>query len=330
MKRLLGIFTGMVLVVAMGGCGVQRIANPQYEHSHLQTDSTITLDFATPLTLTELQDYARRHQLLIDELRFEYPEFTAGFRFDGRGLAETSDLLLAEHRRFLTFMNTHSDSQLDVPRAVFAQRLDELDRVGLKIPTIVAHLPTARAQSLPSVRVRTDPTQQSGPTTSLTRYPPVPSSINHPSQMWAPYGGTSDVNKSRSYQTFIFNDLSKLGSFFATYEHETHLWDKSFANQTGYWSSNMPAAYLDCGNGSDASVDNFAVGTFAANKLRTYTWYWTYIGLTGVGQSAGASTVTIWAQRGYLYGGSCWNVITQEHAGPLAKHGAPGGMSWQF
>lgn len=322
--------TIMSLVIAFAaGCSQSPVA-VDTKSVPSSSDSTVNLIFDTPRSIDEVSAFSRTNSLNILEMRLQRHNYVAGYRIDGQDPSVVARTFAEEHRKFLMMLMKHDEPEYAQLRSAAMSELATLSATSLRISSITVEGTSNMVKDLPQVRLSELPISADSPGPAVepsTLKPTVePNSVGHPSLMWAPYGGTSEVNKSYSYQRFIFNDLSKLGSGMATYEHETHIWDKSYANQTGYWVSNMPNAYLDCGNND--SVDNFAVGTFTANQLRTYTWYYAYIGL--VGQSSASSTVSIWAQRGTRWGWSCWYVTSNEHAGPLATHYAGGGMSWQF
>lgn len=147
-------------------------------------------------------------------------------------------------------------------------------------------------------------------------------------ESWAPYAGGSDVQQTYTYQTFYFNNISNYGSA-DTYEHETQVYDKNFANYAGYWSSNMPSAYYD--TPFLDSIDNFTVGTFNAASLQTYTQYYTYMSLSA--GSASSATVRIKGQKGHRYPSWCystWCVYADATTGSMASFNAPSGMSWEY
>lgn len=338
MRKHMLYFTIAALFVigpfVLSGCGekttVSSVTGPviNTEAESAPSDSTTFLNVATPMTLAEVGQYAQQHGLKVLEVRMQWPGYVVGFQLNGRDPATAAETFAQEHRKFLMVLMSKTDTAHAPQRKTAIAELSRMDNIPLRISSMTVEGAATHLQHLPGVAVSQHPLSTDDPGPRVDPHPlkriVEPHSLYH--QSWAPYTGTSEVNRSYSYQWFMFNDLSKLGSSMATYEHETHVWDKNYANQTGYWASNMPNAYLDCGNFE--SVDNFAVGTFTANQLRTYVWYYTYIGLYG--QSSSSSTVSIWAQRGTRWSWSCWNVYSNEHAGPLTTHGTGGGICWQF
>ncbi|MEK7637699.1 MAG: hypothetical protein AAB402_04960 [Patescibacteria group bacterium] len=328
---LLMATVGLALVVSVQGCGKStQTTAPNVVKATAPADSVLTLVFDTPGTISELTQFARDNNLKILELRIKRPEYVAGFRLDGRDLTTAGEVFASEHRKFLNLMLSQKAPEMATMRSAAMSELSTLSAATIKTQAVTVQATSAMVKDLPMVRVveqQLTPDNPGFPVNSESLKRRVePNSIYHPSQMWASYGGSSEVNKSYSYQTFIFNSVSKFWPYDATYEHETHIIDKNYANQTGYWSSNLPYAYLDCGNFD--SVDNFAVGSMLANQIRPYVWYYAYIGLYG--QSAPSSTVTIFAQVGQRYAWSCWYIWSRETAGPLIRHYTGGGISWQF
>lgn len=142
---------------------------------------------------------------------------------------------------------------------------------------------------------------------------------------WAPYKGTSKVDKSYSYQTFYFDNTAindfKSYSGWVGYEHETQVYDVNFADYRGkYWGSNMPYAYLDStALEPNPSIDNFTIGTTRPEEMTVATRYWTYVPFNS--GTASTATVRIKGQLGYTPFAWCdslaWCVIY-----PLATTGS--------
>lgn len=337
MKKLFAVFVlaliGLLAMVGLQGCGVKKptaLESAGAMSTMASTDSTVNLILDSPKTMEEVGHFAREHQLEVLEVRFQRPGYVVGFRLDGQDPVTMAKVFSEEHRKYLMLLRSRTEPDLSSQRAAAISELMTLNAITLRVSSVTIEGLASQVKNLAGVTMSVQPLSADNPGPSVNpssiRRVVEPNSVNHPSQMWAPYGGTSEVNKSYSYQRFIFNDVSKLGSSLAAYEHETLISDKNYADQTGYWASNLPNPYLDCGNTD--SVDNFAVGSFTANQIRTYTWYYTYIGL--VGQSSPSSLVKIWAERGTNWTWSCWTVTSNEHAGLLVTHYAGGGISWQF
>lgn len=329
--RLAVALVALPMLAPLAGCSKDNLVSPVVTTEQVSTDSTVSLVLDSPLTLAEAGAFTRVNNLVPLEVRLERPGYVSGYILNGKTLEDADAELTNEHRKFLMFLSSHNEPEFATQRAAAVLELSRLRIGSLRINAITVTGTTTRVKGISGARVSSMPlsTNDPGPAVNPATLKPrvEPNSINHPAQMWAPYGGSSEVNKSYTYQRFVFNSVSAFWPSDATYEHETHIWDKSYANKTGYWVTNLPYAYLDCGNQTD-SVDNFAVGSYLANQIRPYVWYYTYIGLTG--QSSSSSTVTVFAQRGQRYGWNCWLVWSRESAGPLIRHVAPSGISWQF
>jgi hypothetical protein len=147
------------------------------------------------------------------------------------------------------------------------------------------------------------------------------SSLSH--EYWAPYSGTSRVSSTFTFQTFYFN---RSFSIFTdpTYEQETQIYNSSYANYAGYWSSNLPRAYYD--TPFLDTMDNFTVGSADAKAIQTYTQYWTYMSLTR--QSATSATLKVRGQLGVRYPSWCywtWCVYAAQttYPGQLTQYTLP-------
>jgi hypothetical protein len=147
----------------------------------------------------------------------------------------------------------------------------------------------------------------------------VPASYYHES--WAPYRGTSKVTQGQSFQTFYFNKVSAFGST-STYEHETQVYDKAFADYDRYWSSNLPNAYFD--TPFLDKIDNFTVGTSRASKLENSKQYYTHVALRK--GSVSSAKVIIKGQLGRrdpTWCDSPWCVWPSATTGSLVTFTAP-------
>ena len=149
-------------------------------------------------------------------------------------------------------------------------------------------------------------------------------------ESWAPYYGTSKVTQSQTHQTFYFDYVGGFGST-ATYEHETQVYDKNFANYANFWSSNLPSAYYD--TPFSDSIDNFTIGSAQASSLSTYTYYYTHMAL--VGGSVSSATVRIKGQRGHRSPSWCystWCIYADATTSSMLTFTAPNpsGTSWTY
>lgn len=329
--KFLVLMAALVVAIAfVAGCGKNPVGPDTHEPNSVSTSDSVTyLNFVNPMTMSEVGQYVRQNRLEILEVRLQRPGYVAGFKLEGQTPEQAAETFAMEHRKFLMMLSSRTESEMANERAAAVSELSRLSSSSLRVSMMTVSGTPNRFRQLPNVKVMATPLSTSNPGPVVNpisvKTQVQPNSLYH--QSWAPYGGTSEVNKSYSYQRFIFNNVNAILASDATYEHEVHIWDKGYVNRTGYWVTNLPNAYLDCGNQTD-SVDNFAVGTFTANQIRPYVWYYTYMGFYG--QSASTSTVSVYAQRGQRYAWNCWYVWSRETAGPLTRQLAPSGISWQF
>lgn len=125
-----------------------------------------------------------------------------------------------------------------------------------------------------------------------------------PASAWEPYKGRSIVDQTQTKQWFTFwnKDAGEFGSK-STYEHETQIYDKKFADCDGRdYISSLPHYYLDtqrCDFYPLASneVDNFTMGSAEANLIKGETEYSVYIKLKP--GSVKSASVIIKGQKGH-------------------------------
>jgi len=141
---------------------------------------------------------------------------------------------------------------------------------------------------------------------------------------WAPRSGSSKTTQYMAYNSFSFPNASGFDSFggIMTYEHETQVYNKNFADYDNYWSSNLPSAYYD--TPFLDTLDNFTVGSSQASSILDNTQYWTYMSLTpGSSSTAG---VIIKGQLGHRYPSWCystWCIYADMTTGWLTDYTAP-------
>jgi len=149
-------------------------------------------------------------------------------------------------------------------------------------------------------------------------------------EVWAPYKGYSSVNHSYAFNIFYFNwDAIKSFESKNTYEQESQVYDKKFANYNKYWSSNMPRAYYD--TPFLDSIDNFTVGSATAVVLSPYKQYYTYMSLKK--EKNNSATVRIKGQKGKRSPSWCystWCIFAEATTETMAKFTAPGSKSWRY
>lgn len=292
-----------------------------------------TVTLTKQLSQSDLQALIKKEQLKITDLHFIQGDFEGGYTLQAD---ETIDQALASlvkfHKEFLdvSLEANSNDKKLnpgeDFPRyEVLEQQLirsKELTQSGIfQIDEISTDEPGTVEKLKKLGYVKEVKSKGISKKQEIT----VQSSTH---ESWAPYGGTSDVQKSYTRQTFYFNKISDFGST-STYEHETQVYDKNFANYAGYWSSNMPKAYYD--TPFLDSIDNFTIGTLTANALKVNYQYLTYMSLKP--GTASTATVRIKGQKGHRSPSSCystWCVFADATTGTMALLSAPSGKSWVY
>jgi hypothetical protein len=148
-------------------------------------------------------------------------------------------------------------------------------------------------------------------------------------ETWAPSHGTSKVTTGITFQTLYFNNISAFGST-STYECETQVYDKNFADYDNYWASNLPSAYYD--TPFLDTIDNFTVGSAQASNIVANVQYYTSMSLRA--GSAPTATVRIKGQLGHRFPSWCystWCIFADATTGSIMTFTAPMyGASWQY
>jgi len=301
----------------------------------------VTLEFQTPVSLDELQQISSSRGLKVEEIRLVYPEFTSGYTVEGRDLGSVREDLISQHEQFLRVLASQelNDDPLSVSlrdarsRAVTLLSSDFSREIKVSIVTFDGQLDEDLESTL-GAKVRDDLIGFAGESGSAdsprhgSELNLEPKSLWHES--WAPYAGTTVVPGGYTYNTFFFNNTSRLKTDFATYEHETQIYNGNFANYGGYWCTNMPNGYKDTSFGD--SIDNFTVGCSRAENLAANTRYLTYMSLTR--GSAASATCRIKGQIGQRRPSFCtspWCIWPVATSGTMAYLTLPNnGYSWQY
>ena len=276
-------------------------------------DREFLIQFSQPMSPAEVIAVVKKTKIKAKELLYELPGeqddvIAGGYVLDpGQDVDDAVADMSKKHTAFLEEalknvteqLNGSSDpattENLKKLQKTFTKLLDETKANrfrlnGLKaadVPDVSALERSSHVQNIVEVvkPASSQPPSQSSPVFQLASY-------YH--ERWAPYYGTAQVNQSYTFQTFYFNNVSDFGSN-STYEHETQVSDKRFADYANYWSSNLPYAYKD--TPFLDSIDNFTVGSSRAVYLRTYVYYYTYMALRP--GTVYTSTVRIKGQKGY-------------------------------
>lgn len=315
------------------------------------SNQTVKATLNAPTSLSEFANAVKLHGAKIAELHYVQGDIQGGYTVQpGETIDDTVSNFRNAHNAFLA--TAIAKTEEDISEAVDTKTLQRLstlhnqlisarsqtNKEGLKVDSIE----TNDEQSLNGLRgagfIKSVLPKQSisqkinGKLQNALSYGATKlisiAEASYWHELWAPYGGGSDVQRTYTYQTFYFNNVSSYGNA-DTYEHETQVYDKNFANYAGYWSSNMPSAYYD--TPFSDSIDNFTIGTFTGASLQTYTQYYTYMSLTA--GSASTATVRIKGQKGHRSPSWCystWCVFPDATTGSMATFTAPAGMSWQY
>lgn len=305
----------------------------------------VTAKLTKPTTPSDIVEIVRKFNLEVKELYYVTGEIQGGYVVpDGEDIIVAIQNLMERHGEFLRETIQRNNFHLGELR-------DETEISKMRI--LMQQLEIARSEfesgkfTLSGIKVVDSESISQMMRNGIIRdVVPVPDQVPAPQsynlqnkspyiikislyhELWAPYGGTSDVNQSYTYQTFYFNVAGAFGST-STYEHETQVYDKNFADYNNYWSSNLPNAYYDTPFAD--TLDNFTVGSAQASSIITYTQYFTYMALRP--GSASSATVRIKGQKGFRSPSWCystWCIWPEATTSSMTTFIAPAGMSWQY
>jgi hypothetical protein len=284
---------------------------------YADTTEIVDIEFSHPLKIEELQPWLTQHNVVTSEINFSHGEIQGGLEIDPNdSLGDSFVKLQAKHAEFLSVAISSIDEDLLKTndklgkkrltelrkQLVLSQEINkkeqEIDgvRISVSSPSI-----TENIESDPLIaQVRRLKKESGGDSLALaaTTYYVSP-------KLWYPTKGSTKTTKSLAFNTFYFANASGFDSFsgILTYEHETQVYNSSFANYGGYWSSNLPKAYKD--TQFLDSLDNFTVGSSKASDIVANTQYYTSMDLSG--GTASSATVRIKGQLGYRYPSTCYS-----------------------
>jgi len=340
---------GMLSFVVAAVIGVLFFANGKV--SAAASNQTVKATLNAPISLSDLASVVKLYGVKISEPHYIQGDIQGGYTVQsGKTIDNTVNNFRNAHTAFLATAiaktekdiseatDTETLQRLSVLRNQLITARSQTNTGGLKVDLIE----TDDEQSLDGLKragfiKNVLPKQSIGQKVSVKLQSALSYGVtklikiaeaSYWHELWVPYAGGSDVNQSYTYQTFYFNNISSYGSA-DTYEHETQVYDKNFANYAGYWSSNMPSAYYD--TPFSDSIDNFTIGTFTGASLQTYTQYYTYMSLSA--GSASSATVRIKGQKGHRYPSWCystWCVFADATTESMATFTAPTGLSWTY
>lgn len=312
----------------LSGCDHQ---SPVSTTGHSSQAAITVIHLNQPVRVDQLMAQVQRDNLTVEEVQMHVGAITCGYTVAGRSPSSVGDEYTRQTQRFLSIMRDQKQLAATDQQALTALATQPMmvDVVAIRdAPVDVADKLNGVVRDdviiLPTDRVADEVPDKSSPSSG-----PSPQSYYH--ERWAPYGGASVVLSSYTYQEFLFNNLADYTST-RTYEHETQVYNKSFADYGGYWSSNLPNAYKDTPFGD--SIDNFTVGCSRGDNLRTGVRYYTYMALRA--GSASSSICRIRGQIGHRDPGWCswtwciWADATT-YPGQLAYLIVPNyGFSWVY
>lgn len=336
-----GLFLTVVTVFQVSYSNESETSSPVEQIGNGQ----VVANFNSPLPFEDLISMARKFRMEPKEIYYEENGISGGYAvYDGEDIEYALQDMLNKHIDFL-----RSVSELN-KKAMLAKRFkgrpaSDLQKLDVIFSRLLENAQEGRFR-LRGVRLENGPIVstliKNGAVHSITPIykkhsesdaktnedVPSPKLYSKKHESWAPYGGESSVNQQETYQTFYFNNVKKFGKN-STYEHETQVYDKNFADYDGYWSSNLPSAYYD--TPFLDSIDNFTIGSTQASSIRTNTRYYTYMRLRA--GSSSTAPVRIKGQKGHRFPSWChstWCIFADETTSSMAKFNAPGGMSWIY
>lgn len=345
MRKVIGVTYFVLLVMFLVSAKTDGEEGEMLGYKQKENNDVITI-FVSPLSSRDLNSVVRQNGIQPKEIYYEMHGVYGGYTLQsGEDIEAALKNMKKKHFKFLRFaLTTNKKAQKSLAKRDKTFGLKELNKQlskvlrdtergefrfsGMKIENDEKVFPLLDQgviqnfsdQSAKHPERRSEQKTEDGDRRVYSWY----------HESWAPFGGTSNVTKSQTYQTFYFNNVSEFGST-ATYEHETQVYNKNFADYDGYWSSNLPRAYYD--TPALDTMDNFTVGSAEASSIQTYTRYYTYMGLRS--GSASNATVKIRGQKGHrifdwCYSTWCIKAEATTFPGRLAELTAPGKVNWMY
>jgi|WetSurMetagenome_2_1015567.scaffolds.fasta_scaffold20977_3 hypothetical protein len=287
------------------------------------------VSFAKSLSTAELASVVKDNGIEIKEFSYQDGDVTGGYVLqNGEGIESAIDNFKSKHISFL--VEAGSNITANLAKESDAVALSGYQSLGKKMSTMLAK---ARAGDISIVGMKVAPgslekvkglniisnvsTVETAPT-GLSKSTNIQSTSH---ESWAPYYGKSKVTRQLTFQFLYFNNISDFGST-STYECETQVYDKNYADFDGYWSSNFPRAYYD--TPFLDQLDNFTVGCAQASSLQINTMY--YAEMTLRQQTSPTALVRIKGQKGHRFPSGCystWCIIADATTGSLTYFTAP-------
>jgi|GEM_PF-6282410 len=143
---------------------------------------------------------------------------------------------------------------------------------------------------------------------------------------YVPDRGVYDIGKSWAFSAFIWNEPGFTAWYPEAYEHEFRVNNEGFAQYDGYWSSNLPQAYLDLEDNQGQGHDEFVIGSDDAEGIRTNTEYSMYIDLKDQNPSVTSASFILEAERCQDVPGQSYNIPQEYYT--ITSSTAPDDGTW--
>ncbi len=326
----------LILLVApfvLWGCMKESTTTPKADVSPRDAVrlQTTRMQFNEPVSFDQLVDLAEQNGIKVKEILLDFGDFASAYTVTTASLRDARADFFTQHEKFLQFM-------VDQTYTAGMQR-NEAPSLASRFAILLAETHAGRVPITGIEVAETDvPFARLNARLMPTLPPKLPSSTDRTvpqllsthGERWAPYKGYSKVTQWETYQKFVFNNVDDFIDI-STYEHETQIYDKNFADYANYYSSNLSSAYKDT-QVMDGNIDNFTVGTPFADYLNVNFTYWTYMSLRpGTTSSA---TCRIKGQWGYKWPKDCvstWCIWPIATSGSLAYLAIPNyGVNWTY
>lgn len=342
--------TCVVMMLTLFFLNMERLNGNEIESdiSKQADEDVVIAEFTKPLTPQELVNMARELNLTPKEIYYEMNGISGGYTLQPNEDVKTAlKRMKEEHLKFLRFALKDNHRNLKSSAKRSKDEILGLNRLNKQLFRVLQDTQRGKFK-LSGIKLEDDSFAplllEKGVIKDLSALPkdtPEGSSEEENKQKdiridswyhesWAPFGGTSNVSQWQTYQTFYFNNTNGFDST-STYEQETQIYDKNFADYGGYWSSNLPRGYKDSEFAD--TIDNFTIGSSQASDIRTYTRYYTYMGLRP--GSVSTAYVIIKGQKGVRIPSWCHSpercIFARATTNPgMARFTAPAEVKWIY
>lgn len=289
------------------------------------------VSFTKSLSVAELAAVVKDNGIEVEEFSYQDGDITGGYVLqNGENIESAIGNFKSKHLSFLSEAGVTIASNL--AKASDQIAVNGYQALGKKMTVMLAKANSGDISivgmkvthgSLEKVKGLNNVSDVSTPETALTGLSKSATihSTGAGHESWAPYYGKSKVTRQLTFQFLYFNKVSDFGSN-STYECETQVYDKKYADFDGYWSSNFPRAYYD--TPFSDQIDNFTVGCAQASSLQANTMYYTEMSLRQ--QTSSTAQVRIKGQKGHRLPIGCystWCIFADATTGSLANFYAP-------